>query len=529
MMQEARPYTIFLFFALAAGWSYIQSRDGGRKVSALLFASVTGLLLTRGLEAPIVLGALGLHAAFQWVVSLKGPSDISRRDLQSLLRFAAACAAGMLIYLPVPILALEHGVGRHIRGVPSFDPILVTRHVLLHWAAFFRAAYPMAMQPFWLTVIAGALVAVRRLWGGGNAALAGLLIVTLAVPLAISPAFYVVSTAAGEGKPQYLLLAVVAISFLAALAVDAATPLLRSARTRATAAPICLAGMLASSGWHRPFGELAQDISPVLAVICGAVVAWLVWGFAKKRNLVATTVSIVAFVVIIGAMGTAVTYGVQVAHKRDSFRRKNDYRGAAELAYRLGDWRDALFIGVRYGFYSWVPRFFGPSRYIAADLSETTQRRLNSQILNGEAATRGTIYALLMRTHVDERFTYPLSELGSAGIEAYERYGLIVLRVPGDRATFFRRLETLYRHLLTFDRNSWPEVRYSLAVLSLMNADRTRSRALYDEAATEAARTGVLSRFSTETRPFLKRLEAEEQRHGMSLATPSTEAKASGG
>lgn len=246
MSQEARPYTIFFFFAMAATLTYLRAREGATLRRWAVFAAMLlCMLMTRWVGPHVVALCLVAHAVgVRLAIQRSADEDARRAESARFVATAISCLAAYVVYNPIfgLIYALDKGfavgpagqawgvrVGWMLRE--AFDSIL--------GAALMAqlAGGGLARLHVWIACIGGLVGAgllVRACVRRGGERSTAFAVVALAFPLAYA-AIYARFTWF-PAKPQYLLLGAATFCTVAALCVRYVSTLLPRRRILAIAA-----------------------------------------------------------------------------------------------------------------------------------------------------------------------------------------------------------------------------------------------------------------------------------------------------
>lgn len=227
MSQEARPYTIFVCFALVFVFALEVARRRHTWWTWLLFTgATTALLLTRWVGPQLIVAGASGYAMVTWLASRRSHDrDIRDVESQKLWAFGTSLAVSYAIYGPVLGLILDRA-----RSVIAATQGAFWARYTAQLAEAFQAVwsgystqhlYRALPTPGWLMVGAGLLVAIGFLETTRTATrrppAAQFLIIL--VPFGILYAALYATLARISAKPQYLLLMSVPLVILVAVAV----------------------------------------------------------------------------------------------------------------------------------------------------------------------------------------------------------------------------------------------------------------------------------------------------------------------
>ncbi len=255
MSQEARPYTIFFFFAMATTLAYIRARENAALRRWILFGGLLlCMLLTRWVGPHVVALCLAAHAVAAKLAAGRSADDDARR--MESRRFTAAIVsflAAYVVYNPIfgLIYALDKGFAATRAGqvwsVRAADMLRGTFESITG----INGIAPMAGEGFaqvlrWIMCLAacvGVMLLLRAVLRGEARRNVPFVVVALAFPFAYT-AIYVTLTWF-PAKPQYLLPASATFCTAAAICVVEAGRLLARRRPVSIAAALLLFGVFA--------------------------------------------------------------------------------------------------------------------------------------------------------------------------------------------------------------------------------------------------------------------------------------------
>ena len=231
MSQEARPYTLFFFFALAGVLAFARARRRHTLLSWCFFSVIfLGLLMTRWIEPYVITFGLAAYALGAWLRSV-WRDDAPGRRAETLKLWAAftAMLAAYAINNPWFGLMFEsHRRAIHASGATGWSTHLA-KHLSDAYAAIISgycgpslSAVPVSR---WVLVLAAALalaglVGLLGLIRRRRNPLAVLFVVTM-VPFPILFAATWAWFTGPNGKPQYMFLMAAPLFGCVAVAADA--------------------------------------------------------------------------------------------------------------------------------------------------------------------------------------------------------------------------------------------------------------------------------------------------------------------
>ncbi len=268
MSQEARPYTIFFFFALATVLAFARARQRHTLRAWGLFAcTLTLLLMTRWVGPHFITMGLAVMAVCAWLKA-HAAHDLTQREGESRKLWAAftAVVLAYAVYGPifgVILYRLSHAIGTH--ATPWFTRF--TDQLSDAYTATISGYSPGTLSatdgPGWVLLIAGAVAAVglilliKAAWRRRDP-YATLFAVAL-VPFPFWYAGVYAKLSVAGAKPQYLLL--MAAPLLGCIAL-AAEEVRRSARRAHKVTSVIifvgLIGAILIPMAHATFGSLCQ-------------------------------------------------------------------------------------------------------------------------------------------------------------------------------------------------------------------------------------------------------------------------------
>lgn len=216
MSQEARPYTIFLFFALTTIFAFLKARRENTLASWKLFGgSAFLLLLTRILAPQVLLLELVLAALTFYCLGRLGTSSYDLAEERSrLLRSWGASAFAFLMHAPfLAMIVFYPGVSEHMAKGAGVSEFFLGANRLLASALF--ASFPVRGLIFLPILIIALAFTVRERDERHEFS-------TLAFILLAFPIFYTIANirlVSAMPKPQYLIALVPLISMLLAEAI----------------------------------------------------------------------------------------------------------------------------------------------------------------------------------------------------------------------------------------------------------------------------------------------------------------------
>ena len=233
MSQEARPYAICLFFALASvlafGRAWRRHTFSAWLVSA---ATLLSLLMTRWTDPHFIALGLFAFAVLQTLASHRSPTqaDAGRSARHRLLACAAVFGVVYAAYGPIFGIILDRarrGVGGPGEAVLArAGDLLAEAYQAALWGYSWRRVFHAVPGEEWLLVVAGGFailgliaVARRSLRLGKNHAALLFAATFLPFPFLYAAVYALMGNA--TPKPQYLLIGVVPLFVLAAAGVDA--------------------------------------------------------------------------------------------------------------------------------------------------------------------------------------------------------------------------------------------------------------------------------------------------------------------
>ena len=254
MSQEARPYTIFFFFALAAILAYHRARCRQTVGAWGLFAALFLLLLMTRLDAPhFITAGLAAHALGAYsVVRCRADKDRRRLEAPRLWAGLSAVSIAYAIYNPIFGIVLDHS-RRHF-GVQEgawFERVASQLAgavgAIVHGYSMRTAFSPLVGSRWALALVLalflpGLILLVRKSFRTRDS-----LTVLFSVSILPFPVLYAFSYAcAGNAipKPQYLLLAAAPLFACIALAISRLVAMAH--RTGHLSARILCAGLAAA-------------------------------------------------------------------------------------------------------------------------------------------------------------------------------------------------------------------------------------------------------------------------------------------
>jgi len=229
MSQEARPYTIFVCFALAAVLGFENARRRHTPVAWALFALCTwAMLMSRWVGPNFVVLGLGVYAVGTWLPSRRSSnSEFRRQESRRLWAAFSAVTFAYALYGPFLGLILDRA-GRAVNAGQTFSLSRVADQLAEAYRAVL-AGYSTATlyrglpAATWLLAATGVLVVAGaigtwRIARRRSETAALLLVVLLPYPLAYAAAYTTLTPV--HPKPQYLLL--MSVPMLAFIAIAAA-------------------------------------------------------------------------------------------------------------------------------------------------------------------------------------------------------------------------------------------------------------------------------------------------------------------
>ncbi|MFC1705402.1 glycosyltransferase family 39 protein [Planctomycetota bacterium] len=446
MSQEARPYTIFVFFALLSLFLFVRARVQNRKRDWCLFGGAFGLLLITRWVGPLVLTAiLGVYCLVPMVLTrLRASPDEARQERFRFLASVAIFLSAFCVYSPLLWRIIRNS--RHYINLDTQReyPGLVARAGDMLRDAFV-AGFPVGSWFVLLCVASGLFLLLRAV---GRDSLE-----------TESP------DCSGMTRRPHLTARRVFMAVLGAF-------------------PLAYTAIFVLLSRAPHLSHYLLLMVPFTCVCVGALIQKL-WTVQRRRWLLRTIA--VSLLVTIAAPAAVRSW------ERTQVRGKRDWRTACRIAADHGDTDTALFVSIAQGVY-WSPPFYGVLRYLANRPESLSIRQLAAKVGDGPLHA-GALYAglyfgchspLCTCDHSPPLSTNELPE----GMERYDCHKLTLFRYPGTPDSVLRRLLALLQAIEPVCRaqgHQHVHFYHALSRLHMLLGNDERAERAYQEAISQCA------------------------------------------
>lgn len=224
--QEARPYALVFFLALACGLLYIRAREKNRIRDWVLYSTcLWGMLMSRWTDPHFIVLGIGLHTLGSWYGSLGGDTASRRLEHSKIRGTLLSTVTAYTFYAPFFVIILSHQKSA-IRN-PSVDWIGRLTDLLYQSFASLFAGYSGRMLfaalpgSRWLVLIGLILTAIGLFVGLWRGAVQERNFWWIFLPFSV--AYGVVYALLGNAlpKPQYLLIMAIVVLTAISIALEA--------------------------------------------------------------------------------------------------------------------------------------------------------------------------------------------------------------------------------------------------------------------------------------------------------------------
>lgn len=228
--QEARPYTIFMFFSLASCLMFEYARRRHTVQSWILFTcTLFALLMTRWVGPHFIALGLVVYALGAWInTRRKEQGFMHRKETMKLWATGTSFAVAYALYNPILGIIVDHMQ----RAINAGKPAVFSRAAALVGEAFQSVIYGYSARttfsalpgnPWVLTLLAaffmiGFVFLVRSIWKKRDAH--SLLFALTMLPFPILYALFYAMMSNVPAKPQYLFLLTIPVITCIAISIE---------------------------------------------------------------------------------------------------------------------------------------------------------------------------------------------------------------------------------------------------------------------------------------------------------------------
>lgn len=228
--QEARPYTIFMFFAMACCLMFEYARRRHTAKSWILFTcTLFAMLMTRWIGPHFIAMGLVVYALGAWVITFrKDQGFIHRKETMKLWAVGTSFGVAYALYNPILGVIVDH----MRRAINTGKPAAFSRAAALIGEAFQSVIYGYSARttfsalpgnPWILALLAaffmiGLLFLVRSIWKKRDSY--SLLFALTLLPFPILYALFYALMSNAPSKPQYLFLLTIPVITCIAISIE---------------------------------------------------------------------------------------------------------------------------------------------------------------------------------------------------------------------------------------------------------------------------------------------------------------------